>query len=593
MDFKSENGCMYYKGKDGTYSIFADFEITVVEILEYHNLTSVSEDQGAKFVNGKIKDFSYGNRAKFAREYVVEVYQHSIIDRQRVAVKGFTPKSISDIGIASEYLYKDTFFSKLKIKLNQDSQRIIPTAVYRMPQGWHTIGEKAFCLYGDKILPSFEYPVIEPLDDFKLNTSEVCPTERVCKLFTDFCNILPGVTEVVLVHSLYTTFKSFICFKGIQGVDYPGLILIAKFGHLKSSIAKLMTSLRDIELQKLRLYVQNSEQDTLERARKLNGFTYILDDFHRLSRSEQRASQKTLVNALARDVNEKGVMPGIIITAEKGTELGIESCLDRLFFILFPELSKDELNQAVERIKRVSATDFTSLVLFFIMRIAEKGDEAIEIFKSSYSEAEDFFKELVYGDIITGRQINQARHIYASACVIDALLLNGTNEMPRRIKQALISQLEQRREYLILQKHGGEDNPVMVLYLLLKKELVECVNADVFIGGGKEWNDLCIAVEYQKGLAIKFRFRKETFIKGFLTLTGKPFKGINNAMKALADIGVDKEPWLNNKTFYYCDVAAFIQTVASMGITVDESLFYTKADKDSKKHEATVMYKGE
>lgn len=166
--------------------------------------------------------------------------------------------------------------------------------------------------------------------------------KEMLELCDSYINLLPKVTEILFYGSLFAVVKPFLAQLNIPCGFL--LSLVAPSGHLKTTLVRTYALWFDKKSElEIGFYSRQRDQAILNTLDSLSGQNFLIDDLHKIKNANEERRQEHRLDIISRHVNAKMDCANVILTGETMENMGIFSCMDRIFQVRMPNMDAKQI----------------------------------------------------------------------------------------------------------------------------------------------------------------------------------------------------------------------------------------------------------
>lgn len=274
----------------------------------------------------------------------------------------------------------------LLFKLMHEAEQISWEYVVDSQLGLQVINGYPIYVFGENVLwANNNLDEFSVITHYTMTPDKYMDREELLKECMSYKCLIPGTTEILFYGSLFAIVKPFLAQLNIPCGFL--LALVAPAGHLKTTLARIYALWLDTEdEQEIGFYTYQKDKDILNMIANLQGQNFLLDDIHKIADSNERKRQEKRLDIVSRYVNMNKNCANVIITGETMEEMGIFSCIDRIFQIRIPEMNASQIENLKISISSLKQGLMPSVALAFANALMEKYEEVMEDIKTFYSK---------------------------------------------------------------------------------------------------------------------------------------------------------------------------------------------------------------
>lgn len=201
------------------------------------------------------------------------------------------------------------------------------------------------------------------------------------KELLSFCdsyrNLLPGVTEILFYGSLFAIVKPFLAQLMIPNGFL--LSLVAPSGHLKTTLVRTYALwFQEKSELEVGFYSRQRDQTILNTLDSLSGQNFLVDDLHKIKNANEKRRQEHRLDIISRYVNTKMDCANVILTGETMENMGIFSCIDRIFQIKMPKMDAKQIEELKKKLSALALALMPSVALEFASFLMNHYKESLD-----------------------------------------------------------------------------------------------------------------------------------------------------------------------------------------------------------------------
>jgi len=252
--------------------------------------------------------------------------------------------------------------------------------------GLQTIKEQMLYVFGQHVLwKDGNADMYKILTNYKLAVNEDMNRHELLQKYRSYISLIPGITEILFYGSLFAIVKPFLAQLKIPCGCL--LALVAPAGHLKTTLVRMYALWLDApDEQEIGFYSHDRDKEILNMIECLQGQNFLLDDMHKIKDSNESRRQERRLDTVSRHVNMKMDCANVIITGETMEEMGIFSCMDRIFQIRMPKMNAGQIEELKRKISLLQQGLMPNIAYRFVESLMEKYESVLEDIKKFYSE---------------------------------------------------------------------------------------------------------------------------------------------------------------------------------------------------------------
>ena len=324
--------------------------------------------------------------------------------------------------------------------------------------GLQVIGDCPVYVFGEHVLwENGKCNTLTVTTHHTLSLNKYMDKKELLKQCSSYISLLPRTTEILFYGSLFAIVKPFLAQLKIPGGSL--LALVAPAGHLKTTLVRMYALWLNIrDEQEIGFYTHQRDKDILNIIEKLQGQNFLLDDMHKIMDSNESRRQERRLDIVSRHVNMNRDCANVIITGETMEEMGIFSCMDRIFQLRMPKMNAGQIESLKKKISMLEQELMPSVALAFAKALMENYEAVLEdirmfYFKNVYdTEAAEGYATRIYKH---GMFIRMTKYLFDKyLCDPELYLLNDGNALELAIKeQVQIQQTELQKIRFREEKH--------------------------------------------------------------------------------------------------------------------------------------------
>lgn len=274
----------------------------------------------------------------------------------------------------------------LLFKLMHEAEQISWETVADSHLGLQVIRDRQLYVFGQHILwENGNMDTITILTHYKLAANNDIDRHELLKQCHSYISLMPGITEILFYGSLFAIVKPFLAQLKIPCGCL--LALVAPAGHLKTTLVRIYALWLDIpDKQEIGFYSHNRDKEILNMIECLQGQNFLLDDMHKIKDSNESRRQERRLDTVSRHVNMKMNCANVIITGETMEDMGIFSCMDRIFQIRIPKMNAEQIEGLKRKISLLQQGLMPSIAYHFVKALMGKYEAVMKDIKQFYSE---------------------------------------------------------------------------------------------------------------------------------------------------------------------------------------------------------------
>lgn len=316
----------------------------------------------------------------------------------------------------------DTFLTEqnkklLLSKLLREASKLSPKLILSDESGLRNIeGKLVYKLKEDIIFEAARKQIMIPVH----NGSDEKEYKNLSDVAVEYINLLPGVTEPIFFFSLFTIVKPFV--ERLNISCGFALALVGPPCQLKTSLARKYCLWVDWGSENEVLFTEKIyEREIIRKLDNLAGLCFLIDDLRRMTDSNENKNQMSRLDHIVRHVNAAhSDCANVVITGETLGDMGIFSCLDRIFQVKMQNLSVEEVESLKRKLSELPANLMRKIAVEFaksLMRDVNKVNESIECFYQNNA-----FQPHATGEYATRTKrhamfIRMAEHLFSQFCM--------------------------------------------------------------------------------------------------------------------------------------------------------------------------------
>lgn len=297
----------------------------------------------------------------------------------------------------------------------------------------YIFGEHAFCGNGN-------LDTVTIMTHFKLVVNKDIDKRELLRQCSSYISLMPGTTEILFYGSLFAIVKPFLAQLKIPCGCL--LALVAPAGHLKTTLVRMYALwLNTLDEQEIGFYSHNRDKEVLNMIDSLQGQNFLLDDMHKIKDSNESRRQERRLDTVSRHVNMKLNCANVIITGETMEEMGIFSCMDRIFQIRMPKMNAEQIEELKRKISLLQQGFMPNIAYHFVKSLMGKYEAVLEDIKKFYSEnlydneAGDGYATRIYRH---GMFIRMTRYLFGKyLCDPELYCLNKEKSLDSALKEQI------------------------------------------------------------------------------------------------------------------------------------------------------------
>lgn len=289
------------------------------------------------------------------------------------------------------------------------------------------------------------------------NNSDKNVNKKLLDVAKAYINLLPGVTELLFFFSLFTIVKPFV-----ELLDLScgfALALIGEPGHLKTSLVRKYCLWGDWGIENEILFTEKIyEKELIGRLDSLAGSCILIDDLRRMADSNENKKQMSKLDRIVRHVNAAhSNCANVAITGETLTDMGIFSCLDRIFQVKMPNLTAEDVEVLKRKLSELPANLMLEIAVEFVKSLMKDVNKVKESIKNFYES--NVFQSNVTGEYATRTNrhamfIRMAEYLFSEFCMnlnVEEQLRTVLEKQSRIYEVELVRKRasEQTRDYVV------------------------------------------------------------------------------------------------------------------------------------------------
>lgn len=274
----------------------------------------------------------------------------------------------------------------LLMKLMHEAEQISWEAVVDSHLGLQVINGQMLYVLGQYVLwENSNVDTVTVLTHYKLAANNNIDRHELLQKCSSYILLIPGITEILFYGSLFAIVKPFLAQLKIPCGCL--LALVAPAGHLKTTLVRMYALWLDApDEQEIGFYSHNRDKEILNMIECLQGQNFLIDDMHKIKDSNESRRQERRLDTVSRHVNMKMDCANVIITGETMEEMGIFSCMDRIFQIRMPKMNAGQIEELKRKISLLQQGLMPNIAYRFAESLMGKYEAVLEDIEQYYSE---------------------------------------------------------------------------------------------------------------------------------------------------------------------------------------------------------------
>lgn len=274
----------------------------------------------------------------------------------------------------------------LMFKLMHEAEQISWESAADSHLGLQIINEHMLYVLGQHVLwEDGNVDAITVLTHYKLATNNDIDRYELLKECCSYISLIPGITEILFYGSLFAIIKPFLAQLKIPCGCV--MALVAPAGHLKTTLVRMYALWLDApDQQEIGFYSHDRDKEILNMIERLQGQNFLLDDMHKIKDSNESRRQERRLDTVSRHVNMKMDCANVIMTGETMEEMGIFSCMDRIFQIRMPKMNAGQIEELKRKISLLQQGLMPDAAYRFAESLMGRYGAVLEDIRQFYSE---------------------------------------------------------------------------------------------------------------------------------------------------------------------------------------------------------------
>lgn len=274
----------------------------------------------------------------------------------------------------------------LLTKLMHEAERLSWEYFVDSQLGIQDINGQTLYVFGQyELWKNSKADMVTVLTHYKLAANNDFDRHELLNKCCDYISLIPGVTEILFFGSLFAIVKPFLAQLKIPCGCL--LALVAPAGHLKTTLVRMYALwLNESDEQEIGFYSHNRDKEILNMIECLQGQNFLLDDMHKIKDSNESRRQERRLDTVSRHVNMKTDCANVIITGETMEEMGIFSCMDRIFQIRMSKMNAEQIEKLKRKVSLLQQDLMPNVAYCFAESLMRNYEAVLENIKQFYSE---------------------------------------------------------------------------------------------------------------------------------------------------------------------------------------------------------------
>ena len=290
------------------------------------------------------------------------------------------------INYFSDFEINDSFLSSkmrtiLNNKLLAETSKLPPKLVTKIPVGLSIVDEHPVYAMGESIILAQQSP--ENTDHLQLMTPQpMLPTIQLDEptLLTkikQYIFLLPGITEPLFFFAMFAVVKPFV--EQLQIHCGFLLALIAPSGQLKTTLARRYCLwLNDSDSQEIQIRSSRRTAHILDFLNTMPGQNVLIDDLRKSPDSNDRNRQSARLDDISRYINSNFGCANVILTGETMENMGIFSCIDRIFQLQMPLMDAGQIQELQKNLTALGENIMPGIALAFAESLMKNYNDVLK-----------------------------------------------------------------------------------------------------------------------------------------------------------------------------------------------------------------------
>ena len=288
----------------------------------------------------------------------------------------------------NDSLMKPSDKALLLNKMLDEAIRLPDDTIVKVPPGLHMVYDRPVYAMGEHIIlgnhaesmPRLETSIKQTLRQANLN-----PALDLQDAIKGYVYLLPGVTEPLFFFSLFAAIKPFV--EQLQLHCGFLLALIAPSGQLKTTLTRLYCLwLTPPYMQEIPISAGGRTIQMLDLINTMTGQNILVDDLRKSNNANDRKKQEDRLDKFSRHVNSCTGCANVILTGETMEDMGIFSCLDRIFQLNMPVMNAKQVRQLQMKVSALENNLIPEIALKFVPVLMAHYDEVLKDIQAFYDK---------------------------------------------------------------------------------------------------------------------------------------------------------------------------------------------------------------
>ena len=352
-----------------------------------------------------------------------------------------------------DFEINDSFMSAkirtlLHDKMLSEIEQLPAKVIIEIRPGLNFVDGSPVYAIGEHIIPKNDAKITEQLEVGIKQTLLRVPsvsTKSLREKLDKYIKLLPGITEPLFFYSLFAVVKPFI--ERLQIHCSFLLALIAPSGQLKTTLARLYGDwFSPAGTLEIPIYSNKRTKSILDWIGAMSGLNILIDDLRKSNNTNDQKRQEAKLDAISRHIDFTYGCANVILTGETMENMGIFSCLDRIFPIHMPVMNARQVRELQENLTALGDNLMPEIALQFVQSLMANYDEVLKDIQSFYDR--NCHRTSMTADYAT-RTNRHTMFIRLTAFLFGKYFYHGSSDYEKSLEAALENQsIKQEKELM-------------------------------------------------------------------------------------------------------------------------------------------------